>query len=131
MVHRLPPGILSAFIALLTLPCGADNFDDIAVQADAMYSGNTFHGYAEMRVSLENHSHSRTHVVTLTYPNTAWGNYGNNISRLSRTITLAPDARAIVPLFQPPLPVNGYRSIRVEVDLRVEGQIRSPNGNNT
>jgi hypothetical protein len=130
MIHRPSPGILSALIALLALSSGAETFDDINVQADAMYSGNTFHGYAEMRVSLENHSATQTHVVTLVYPNTAWGNYGNNISRLSRTVTLAPHTRAVVPLFQPPLPVNGDRVIRVEVDRRHEGEIRAPNGNN-
>ena len=129
-VHCPSPGILSAFIALLAQSCVAENFDDITVQADAMYSGNTFHGYAEMRVSLENHSLSRPHEVTLVYPNNAWDNYGNTIGRLSRTVTLAPNTRAVVPLLQPPLPVNGDRAIRVEVDRRHEGEIRAPNGNN-
>ena len=59
-------------------------FGDISVDASAIYTGNTFHGYAEMRVMLENHSHGKSHVVTLIYPNNAYGNYGNNIGRLSR-----------------------------------------------
>jgi len=108
----------------------ADEFGDISVAPNAIYTGSTFHGYAEMRVVLENHSHSKTHVVTLVYPNNAYGNYGNNISRLSRTVTLGPDAREVVSLLQPPLPAQGDNSIRVEVDHRHGGEVRAPNANN-
>jgi len=95
-----------------------------------MNSGSTFHGYAEVRVTLENHSPGRSHLVTIVYPNNIpLGDYGNNISRISRTVTLAPGARAVVSLLQPPLPVFGG-SIRVEVDNRREGDIRAPNPNN-
>ena len=107
----------------------AEEFGDIVVAPGAMYSGNTFHGYAEMRVALENRSISRTHNVTLVFPNRAWNN-GNSIDRLSRTVTLTPGARAIVPLLQPPLPANGDNSIRVEVDNREAGTVRAPNANN-
>ncbi len=108
----------------------ADVFGDISVEPNAIYTGNTFHGYAEMRVILENRSHSKTHVVTLVYPNNTYGNYGNNINRLSRTVNLAPDAREVVSLLQPPLPAQGDGSIRVEVDRRHEGEVRAPNANN-
>ena len=107
----------------------AEEFGDILVAPQAMYSGNTFHGYAEMRVTLENRSISRMHDVTLVFPNHAWNN-GNSIDRLSRTVTLTPGARAVVPLLQPPLPVNGDSSIRVEVDNHEEGTVRAPNANN-
>ena len=79
---------------------------------------------------LENRSPGKTHVVTLVYPNNSFGNYGNSISRLSRTVTLAPDTREIVSLLQPPLPAQGDGSIRVEVDGRHEGEVRAPNANN-
>lgn len=115
--------------ALISL-CHAEEFGDISVSAEAMYSGNTFHGYAETRVVLENHSPDRAHRVALIYPNNVWGNYGNCINRVSRSVTLAPGARAAVALFQPPLPVNGDGSIRVEVDNRDEGGVRAPNANN-
>ena len=110
-------------------PGRAEEFGDIVVEPGAMYSGNTFHGYAEMRVTLENRSIGRMHNVTLVFPNRAWNN-GNSIDRLSRTVTLAPGARAIVPLLQPPLPANGDNSIRVEVDNREAGTVRAPNANN-
>ena len=108
----------------------ADQFGDISVDPTAIYTGNTFHGYAEMRVILENRSHGKTHVVTLVYPNSTFGNYGNNISRLSRSVMLEPGAREVVSLLQPPLPVQGDGSIRVEVDNRHEGEVRAPNANN-
>lgn len=94
-----------------------------------MYSGNTFHGYAEMRVTLQNHSPTRAHEVRLVYPNQAWSS-GNSIESLSRTVTLAPGARAVVPLWQPPLPANGDSSIRVEVDHRLAGNVHAPNADN-
>ncbi|HTX22150.1 MAG TPA: hypothetical protein VMD27_09895 [Candidatus Aquilonibacter sp.] len=109
--------------------CRADDFGDISAEANAIYTGNTYHGYAEMRVVLENRSLSRTHAVTLVYPNDNYGNYGNDISRLSRTVTLAPAASQVVSLLQPPLPAQGDGSIRVEVDGRREGVIRAPNAN--
>src|ERR1017187_9440377 len=67
----------------------AEEFGDISVSPNAIYTGNTFHGYAETRVLLENRSPGKTHVVTLVYPNNANGNFGNWISRLSRTVSLA------------------------------------------
>lgn len=108
----------------------AEDFGDISVSPNAIYTGNTFHGYAEIRVVLENHSPSKKHVVTLVYPNNGGRGYGNNISRLSRSVSLAPEAREVVSLLQPPLPVQGDGSISVEVDGRREGEVRAPNANN-
>ncbi len=134
-MKKHPTSVNFAFLVLLAallapVSAGrAEEFGDIVVAPGAIYSGNTFHGYAEMRVALENRSISRTHNVTLVFPNRAWNN-GNSIDRLSRTVTLAPGARAIVPLLQPPLPANGDNSIRVEVDNREAGTVRAPNANN-
>ena len=124
-----------AFLALLIALVApaftgrAEDFGDISVDPETMYSGSTFHGYAEMRFTLENHSMGRVHTVTLIFPNQSW-NSGNSIDRLSRTVTLAPGARAVVPLWQPPLPVNGDRFIRVEVDNRTAGNLPALNANN-
>jgi hypothetical protein len=107
----------------------AEDFGDVAVAPNAIYTGNTYHGYAEIRVALENHSHTRTHAVTLVYPNRSYDS-GNVLRRLSRTVSLGPDAREVVPLLQPPLPVRGDASIRVEVDGRNEGTVHAPNANN-
>ncbi len=123
------------FFCLLPAACclcaarAADEFGDLTVSASAMYSGNTFHGYAEIRVALENRSRSKTHVVTLVFPNTAWNN-GNSLERLSRTVKLEPGAREVALLLRPPLPVNGDGNLRVELDGRHEGEVRAPNPNN-
>ncbi len=94
-----------------------------------MYSGGTFHGYAEIRVTLENRSPGSSHRVTIVYPDNSYGGYGNNINRITRTVTLAAGTRSVVSLLQPPLPISGGGSIRVEVDDRREGEIRAPNAN--
>jgi hypothetical protein len=109
----------------------ADEFGDISVSADAIYTGNTYHGYAEMRIVVENRADTKTHVVTLVYPNqNALGNSGNYISRLARSVSLPAGAREVVPLLQPPLPVRGDGSIRVIVDGHHEGEVRAPNAHN-
>src|ERR1700744_142267 len=64
----------------------AEEFGDISVSAAAMYTGNPFHGYAAMQVTVENRSTQRAHGVSLIYPNNGWNN-GNSIGRLSRTVT--------------------------------------------
>ena len=114
----------------LTAPVRAEDFGDITISANAMYSGQTFHGYAETRVVLQNHSPGKTHAVTLTIPNYAYGSHGNGINRISRTVKLAPDSREIVSLLQPPLQLHGDNQLRVEVDGQHEGEIRAPNANN-
>jgi len=52
-------------------------------------SGNTFHGYGETRVTLQNHSAAKTHAVTLGYPNRSW-NSGNTIDQVTRTSRSLP-----------------------------------------
>ena len=127
-LHAMRIFLIFNFVFLISL-CRADDFGDVSVDADAIYTGNTFHGYAEMRVNVQNRSHGKSHVVTLVYPNNSYGSYGNNISRLSRTVTVAPESLQVVSLLLPPLPAQGDGSIRVEVDNRHEGEVRAPNAN--
>ena len=108
----------------------AEDIGEISVAPNAIYTGNTFHGYAEMRVVLENRSPTKPHVVTLVYPNSSSRISGNSLSRLSRSVSLAPGAREVVSLLQPPLAAPGDGSIRVEVDGHREGVVRAPNANN-
>jgi hypothetical protein len=116
--------------ALVVASVRAEEFGDISVSPNAIYTGNTYHGYAETRVLLENRSAGKKHSVTLIYPNNPNGNFGNCISRISRTVSLGPEAREVVSLLQPPLPAQGDGAIRVEVDGRHEGEVRAQNANN-
>ena len=123
------PGLVAALLVVPRLLSAADKFGDISVDANAIYTGNTFHGYAEMRVVLENDSPGQAHEITLVYPNNTYGGYGNGINRLSRSVKLDAGAHEIVSLLLPPLPSQGDGSIRVEVDGRHEGEVHAPNGN--
>ncbi|MBC8094260.1 MAG: hypothetical protein H7Y43_00465, partial [Akkermansiaceae bacterium] len=111
----MPTLILAILFAVTTLQVAAEQFGAISVSTQPLTSGETYHGYREYRVLLENHSAKDAHRVTLVYPDRAFG-YGNSISRIARTVSLAPGTRAIVPLWQPPLPQNGSGQLRVMVD---------------
>lgn len=113
---------------LAWLPARADDFGDITVSADAMYTGNTYHGYGELRVRIENRSGSKAHAITVAYPANSYGG-GNYIKRLSRSVSVAPNSSEVITLLQPPLPATGDNQVRVEVDGRHEGDVRAPANN--
>jgi len=128
----MKPGHARLLVALLltvTTARGTDQFGDISVDASAIYTGSTFHGYAETRVLLSNLSTDKAHVVTLISPNDDVGNMGNSIGRMTRTVTVGANASQVVTLLQPPLPSRGDSMIRVEVDNRHEGEVHCPNAN--
>ncbi len=129
LIHAKWGGLLAAGLLLAAGPAAAEEFGDISADANAIYTGNTFHGYAEIRVVLGNKSDLRAHDITLVYPGQTYGNYGNIIERLSRSVKLDAGAREVVDLLQPPLPADGDGMIRVEVDGERVGQIRAPNNN--
>ena len=106
---------------------GAERFDDISVSPQVFFQGQTYHGYIEMRFSVENQSPDRTRKVTLATPHTAHG-YGNNLRRVERTVTVSPGATVSVTLWQPPLLLNGDNQVEVFVDGRYRGAI--PRGGN-
>jgi hypothetical protein len=105
----------------------AEQIGDITASAQPFASGETFHGYAEIRVLLENRSMKTTHRVTLVFPDRSFSS-GNSISRISRTVSVGPNSQMLVPLWQPALPANGSGSVRVEVEgeqpatLHVDGR---------
>jgi hypothetical protein len=114
---------------MFALPAsGAERFDNITVALQAMHMGETHHGYNEIRVLVENRSVSRSHRVTLTFPEQAHG-AGNSIRRVQRSVSLGPGSRIVVPLFQPPLRAYGNGRIGVAVDGRFAGTVPAPNAN--
>jgi hypothetical protein len=128
MNHRrfFRPGAISGLLLALTATVsGAERFDDIVVAPQSLASGDTFHGYREFRVVLENQSTKSKHIVTLSFPDRSFG-YGNSVSRVSRTVSLGPLSRAAVPIWQPPLPVNGNGMIQVAVDGSGVGSVTLP-----
>ena len=105
----------------------AEQFDGISVSPQVFFQGQTFHGYVEMRFSVENQSPDRTRQVTLATPHTAHG-WGNNLRRVERTVTVSPGSKVSVTLWQPPLLLNGDNLVEVFVDGRHRGNI--PRGGN-
>lgn len=106
---------------------GAERFDDISFSPQVFFQGQTYHGYVEMRFSVENQSPDRTRKVTLATPHQAQG-WGNNLRRVERTVTVSPGATVSVTLWQPPLLLNGDNQVEVFVDGRYRGVI--PRGGN-
>ncbi len=113
---------ICCFALSATRSFAAERFGDITVAPQSLSVGETFHGYHEFRVLLQNESTKDTHRVTLIYPDRAFS-YGNSISRMSRTVVLAPASQALVSLWQPPLPANGSGNYRVVVDDEVAGTV--------
>ncbi len=110
------PVFLWLLILVLALPAfAAEQFGDILASTQPFASGETSHGYAEFRVLLENHSPKIAHTVRLVFPDRSYGS-GNCVSRISRTVSVAPNSQVLVPFWQPALPVNGTPAVRVEVD---------------
>ena len=120
-----PLRILLACLLSFTIPVFADHFGDIDVTPITIANGNTYHGYHEFRFLIENHSGKSNHKVTLVIPDRSYSS-GNSIGRLSRSISLGPEQRAMVPMWQPPLPINGNNQMRVLVDGNEEGALNLP-----
>jgi hypothetical protein len=116
--------IFAGIFFTTTAAFSAERFGDISVSPQSLASGETFHGYREMRVVVENNSATHTHVIRLEFPAHSFG-YGNSISRISRTVSLAPSTRSVVPLWQPPLPATGDNMMRVFVDNDEVGTVSS------
>ncbi len=103
----------------------ADVFGPISVVPQAIVSGDTYHGYRELRVFVENRSLKDKHEVLLIYPDRSF-NYGNSIGRIVRRVSLAPGTSVQVPIWQPPLPLNGSAAIKVIVDGEAVGEVSTP-----
>ena len=117
--------VLLACLLSFALPVFADHFGDIDITPITIANGNTYHGYHEFRFLIENHSLKYSHKVTLVIPDRSYSS-GNSVGRLSRTVNLAPEQRALVPIWQPPLPINGDNQVRVLVDDDEAGAFSLP-----
>jgi hypothetical protein len=119
------------FSSLLFAQSGqAEQFDDIMVTPQALTDGATYHGYRETRVALENHSPTKSHQVTLVFPDRPTSYGGNTLSRVSRTVVLEPNSQSEVPLWQPPLQASGNNQLRILVDGGTVGALPLPPGQN-
>ncbi|MCL4177283.1 MAG: hypothetical protein KJ072_06010 [Verrucomicrobia bacterium] len=129
--NRASPGrvfaaVLALWVAIAGSAGAAQSFRDVRVAHQPAHDGDTYHGYREFRVLLENLSPSETREVTLFLPERSYG-WGNNIRELRRTVVLSPGAEVAVSLWQPPLPIFGNGGMGVMVDGDTPGLISAPN----
>lgn len=110
--HAAEPGGIS-----FSIEPSSRAYGDISVRVEALSPGNSNHGYQEYRATVINHSSAQTHRVTLVLPNQPYNTNGNVFREIRRAVEVAPQATAVVSLFQPPLPLEGV-DVRVLIDGR-------------
>ncbi len=94
----------------------AGRYGDINIAVHTHSKEDSFHGYYEHRMTVFNHSPSASHRVTIELPFESRSSIrGNYIRSIRRTVSVAPQTKAHVSIFQPPLPVHGSRA-KVSVD---------------
>jgi hypothetical protein len=110
------------FVAFCFTAFAAERFEDISIQPQIFFQGDTQHGYAEHRIVVENRSPDRTRNVTLELPDQAYHFGGAHALRsLRRTVAVGPNSTISVSLWQPPVPVYGNNLVTVYVDGRRRG----------
>jgi len=93
----------------------SQTYKDIVVSTEES-QGQSYHGYAEYKVTITNNNQNQSHEVSLVMPEQTYGS-GDYLSKLTRTVVVGPQSTVQVPLLQPPIPING-RGLRVIIDGR-------------
>ena len=94
---------------------GELTFRNVHVRTRTLTDAERFHGYTAHQFELENLS-TISRKVTIQLP---WENYHSkaNITDLRRTVTLGPESRKVISLYQPPLSIDSFDPIaRFTVD---------------
>ena len=128
--NRRPRSLFALLVAVVAVGSpvfAADRFDDISIQPQVFFQGDTHHGYVEHRVLVENHSPDRSRTVGIEMPNQSH-NYGTRLQRLSRSVTVGPNSALTISLWQPPVPIYGNNLMTVSVDGRRRGTVTLPAG---
>jgi hypothetical protein len=98
-------------------------YGDVVIAVVSEPRGQHSHGYCEYVLSIINHSHDRSHVVTLRMPQDSFGYYTEFIRSLTRTVEVGPDSAARVSLLQPYYPAMTGSGVKVAVDGRTYDEI--------
>ncbi|MDE2681476.1 MAG: hypothetical protein OSB29_08940, partial [Verrucomicrobiota bacterium] len=93
---------------------GELTFKNVHVRTRTLADANCYHGYAAHQFELENLS-GKKRTVTIQFP--AEDHHSeSNIADLRRTVTLGPNSRKVVSLYQPPLSIDSFNSAFIIVD---------------
>ena len=99
----------TTYVTLLvtfSMLAGELTFKNVHVRTRTLADAKRSHGYAAHQFELENLS-GKKRKVTIQFP--AGGQYkGSNITDLRRTVTLGPNSRKVVSLYQPPLSIDSF-----------------------
>ncbi|MFN0110461.1 MAG: hypothetical protein ACKVZH_16520 [Blastocatellia bacterium] len=106
------------FLFALALPrlamAQVPNYGDVSVKVEAKNVKEIGDGYGEFRATITNHSATQSHKVTVQIPFYGYGS-SVEISQVSRTVELAPQSTASLPLFSPSSSSNyGYSVILID-----------------
>jgi hypothetical protein len=82
-------------------------FDDVVVRAEQTGGGTVTHGYSEFRFTVSNRGTKRR-TVEIAAPASSFDFAAGSLSRISRTVVLAPGTSATLSLLQPALMVSGH-----------------------
>ena len=96
----------------LCVMADVNEYGDIAMwDSHIDYPSEGGRGYAMRRFKIQNRSTNKTYRVTLRMPyNKISGKIGNmRLSGISKTIEMPPSSLKCVTLFQPALPLYGYK----------------------
>lgn len=114
----------STVLALFALSAGgaAQTFGPVKITHQSLVQGPTHHGYFEHRFLVMNSHEERTMQVEIVLPERSFGG-GNIIRELRRSASVGPRSSVVIPLLQPPLPVQGINQARVHVGGRHVGEV--------
>ncbi len=84
----------------------SQTYNDITVSVVSSFEQDRHHGYAEHKITLQNASADKIHIVTLFAPNSSYSR-NSRIHEISKTIAVAPSAEITVSLFQPAINIYG------------------------
>src|SRR5262245_61185069 len=96
----LLPRFLAALLCALlaTASAYATDYDDVSVKVETVTEAHSSSGYDEYRVTVINHSLTKTHRVTVD----AYGSpYIDILSEVRRAVEVAPSSTATVSMFKP------------------------------
>ncbi len=110
----IPAGMNAASVGNITA------FGDILVRAEQTGGGTVTHGYSEYRFGVENHGDTQ-HTVEIVAPSIRFNLTPGSVSKMSRSVVLAPGTSAVLSIYQPPLVVSGHSA-----QVIIDGETREP-----
>lgn len=118
---RLMPVLIAALMLLLSSAAEAKRYGDIEILETSPRPRNPEYGYAEHAFVVVNHSADQLHRVTLTAPQSSGSQSAHRLTRLSRTVEVAPGTTSRVSIPQPPVALGGL-AFTVSIDGREQDE---------